>query len=91
MKKYLLLETGSGHTHTVELDSDGDGISSVNSGHSHKVENKVALPAFNTDGHVHNMKRFEGFGGLSGSVFSYSKLLVLLVFLLVFFYLTILN
>jgi len=93
-KKYILIETGSGHTHTVTLDSEGNGISTVNSGHSHKVEGMVALPAFNTDGHLHNIQRFEGFGGLAGGIFSsllanlistsVSKSVVIIILFLIF-------
>lgn len=87
--KFLLVETGSGHTHTVELDENGNGISSVNGGHSHEVNENVVLPAMNTDGHTHSIQIFEGFGtfqGINNLLLNNKLLILLIIFLIIVLY-----
>jgi hypothetical protein len=80
-KRYVLVETGTGHSHAVTLDSDGNGISSSDAGHNHRVEDGQVMPAFGTDNHVHNLKRLEGFEGFGPLIRSNRYLVITIVLL----------
>ena len=74
--KYMLLNNGTGHEHTVTLLNGKDGMSSQAAGHVHNIVNGIVQPAF---GHTHKLGAWEGFSGGPGI----NKLLVVIVLLLV--------
>jgi hypothetical protein len=51
--KYLL-EKADGHTHTADLDEKGNGTSSKDDGHSHKI---IGRKVMFTNGHIHKLKK----------------------------------
>lgn len=50
---YILLPAGKGpHTHTVDLDADGSGVSTKAEGHRHSVQNKHDVGIVGPEGKV---------------------------------------